>query len=128
MHTDSHVSERRESMWVLTISPGIWAAHFMLCYVAAAIWCAKAPTPLAALGTIRTLVVLLTALALGGIALTGWIGYRAHSYGSASLPHDDDTPEDRHRFLGYATVLLSGLSAVAVVYAALVIVFVRTCE
>jgi len=47
--------------------------------------------------------------------------------GSATLPHDDDTPEDRHRFLGFATLLLSALSAVAVLYAGLVAVFIRSC-
>ena len=39
------------------------------------------------------------------------------SHGNATLPHDDDTPEDRHRFLGFAALLLSALSAVAVIYA-----------
>jgi hypothetical protein len=56
------------------------------------------------------------------------MGYRAHSYGAADAPHDDDTPEGRHRFMGFATLLLSGLSAVAVLYAALVPVFVETCQ
>jgi hypothetical protein len=69
-----------------------------------------------------------TAAALLVIGIVGWIGYRRHSYGSADLPHDDDTPEDRHRFLGYSTLLLSGLSAVATLYAALVAVFIGSCH
>jgi len=125
---DTRVAEHRESIWMLTVSPTIWAAHFMLCYVTAAVWCAKAATALAPLGAIRTAVAVYTALALGGILITGWIGYRAHSYGAAQAPHDDDTPEDRHRFMGFATLLLSGLSAVAVIYAALVAVFIETCQ
>jgi hypothetical protein len=125
---DTRVAERHESIWVLTVSPTIWALHFGLCYITAAVWCAKAQTALAPLGAIRTAVVVYTILALGGILLTGWIGYRAHSYGAGSAPHDDDTPEDRHRFMGFATLLLSGLSAVAVIYAALVVVFVETCQ
>lgn len=124
----SRVAEHRESIWMLTISPGIWAAHFLLCYVAAAVWCAKVPTALAPLGTIRTLVFVFTVIALAGIGVVGWIGYRAHSYGSSETPHDDDTPEDRHRFMGFATLLLSGLSAVAVIYAALVVLFIETCQ
>jgi len=44
------------------------------------------------------------------------------------VPHDADTPEDRHRFLGFATLLLSGLSAVAVIYTALVVVVFRSCH
>ena len=37
--------ESRESFWRLTSAPAIWAPHFMLCYVTAAIWCAKAAGP-----------------------------------------------------------------------------------
>lgn len=125
---DTHVAERHESIWMLTVSPAIWALHFGLCYITAAIWCAKASSPLSPLGGIRTTIVLYTIVALGGILFTGWIGYRAHRYDGAPAPHDDDTPEDRHRFMGFATLLLSGLSAVAVIYAALVAVFVETCQ
>jgi hypothetical protein len=125
---DSRLEEHRESLWMLVVSPTIWAMHFGLCYITAAIWCAKVPSALASLGGVRTAVVVFTILALGGISFTGWTGYRAHSYGNGSLPHDDDTPEDRHRFMGYATLLLSGLSGVAVIFAALVVVFVETCQ
>ena len=126
--TDHPAAEHRESLWMLTVSPTIWAVHFGMCYITAAVWCAKVPDVVAPLGGVRTAVVAFTVLALAGIGITGWIGYRAHSYGAANLPHDDDTPEDRHRFMGYATLLLSGLSAVAVIYAALVAVFVETCQ
>lgn len=125
---DNVVSERHASIWMLTVSPTIWAAHFGVCYVTGAIWCAKAPAAIAPLGGVRTAVFVVTLLALAGIAVTGWWGYRAHSYRDARGPHDDDTPEDRHRFMGFATLLLSGLSALAVIYASLVVVFVRTCE
>jgi hypothetical protein len=67
-------------------------------------------------------------VALAGIGFIGWQGYRRHTHGTANLPHDFDTPEDRHRFLGYATLLLSGLSAVGVVYAALAAVFMESCH
>ena len=123
-----HLAEHRESMWMLAVSPTIWAAHFGLCYITGAIWCAKVPSVLAPLGGVRTAIVIFTVIALGGIVVTGWIGHRAHRYGVGSPPHDDDTPEDRHRFMGYATLLLSGLSGLAVVYAALVAVFIETCQ
>lgn len=125
---DARVAEGRENIWMLFVAPGIWAVHFMLCYVTAAVWCAKAPSALEPLGAIRTTVFVYTVLALGAIAVVGWMGYRAHTYGSAPLPHDEDTPEDRHRFMGFATLLLAGLSGLAVVYAALVAVFVETCQ
>jgi hypothetical protein len=124
----SGVAERHESLWLLTLSPAMWAAHLLLCYVTAAIWCAKQPSALAPLGGVRTAVVAYTVAALAGIAIVGWIGYRAHRHGDDPPPHDADTPEDRHRFMGFATLLLSGLSAVAVVYAALVALFFETCQ
>jgi len=125
---DNVVAERQASIWMLTVSPAIWAVHFGVCYVTGAIWCAKAPAAIAPLGGVRTAVFVVTLLGLAGIAVTGWWGYRAHRFREAEAPHDDDTPEDRHRFMGFATLLLSGLSALAVIYAALVVVFVRTCE
>jgi hypothetical protein len=120
-------AEKNQSLWLLTASPVIWAMHFLLCYATAAIWCAKVAGLGGPLGTARIAIAMYTVLALGAIGVIGWIGYRKHSFGHATLPHDDDTPEDRHRFLGFATLLLSGLSAVAVIYAALIIFFVRSC-
>jgi hypothetical protein len=120
-------AEKNQSLWLLTASPVIWAVHFLLCYATAAIWCAKVAGLGGPLGTARIAIAMYTVLALGAIGVIGWIGYRKHSFGHATLPHDDDTPEDRHRFLGFATLLLSGLSAVAVIYAGLIIFFVRSC-
>jgi hypothetical protein len=124
----THLPEQNESLWLLTISPVIWAAHFLLCYATAAVWCAKVAGPGGSLATIRMAIFFYTLAALVAIGIVGWIGYRRHSLGRATLPHDDDTPEDRHRFLGFATLLLSALSAVAVIYAGLVAVFIRSCH
>jgi hypothetical protein len=110
------------------VSPTIWAVHFLLSYVTVSIWCAKFAGQGGSLDSARLAIALYTLLALGGIAITGWFGYRRHEYGSATVPHDFDTPEDRHRFLGFATVLLSALSAVAVIFAALAAVFIKTCQ
>ncbi len=119
-------AEKKQSLWLLTASPVLWAVHFLLSYITASIWCAK-KDPNSGFGTVITAIIIYTIIALAGIGIIGWIGYRKHSYGAAALPHDDDTPEDRHRFLGFSTVLLSGLSAVAVIYAALVVLFFRNC-
>ena len=119
--------EQNESLWVLTASPVIWAAHFMLCYVTAAIWCGRLGGP-GAFPNVRVAIAVYTGLALAAIVLTGIAGHRRHTFGAAELPHDDDTPEDRYRFIGFATLLLSGISAIAVVYAALAAVFIETCQ
>jgi len=123
----THLPEEREGLWRMAASPTMWAVHFLLSYVTAAIWCAKVAGPGSSLAAVRTAIVVYTLLALTGIVAMGWAGYRRHRLGGASLPHDDDTPEDRHRFLGFATLLLSALSAVAVVYAATVTIFIDRC-
>lgn len=124
----SQTSEKHQSLWLLTASPTIWAAHFLLSYATAAIWCAKVVGPSGSLATARIAIAVYSVVALIGIGVIGRIGYRRHRYDQAELPHDADTPEDRHRFLGFATVLLSALSAVAVVFAALVVVFFGACH
>ena len=124
------------SLWLLTMAPTIWAAHLLLCYITAAIWCARFVAPGEALGGVRTAIAWYTAVALIGIGTIGWEGFRRHTFPSTGLgaggteatTHDLDTPEDRHRFLGFATLLLSGLSAVAVLYAAIAATFFDTCR
>ena len=124
------------SLWLLTMAPTIWAAHLLLCYITAAIWCARFAAPGGTLGGVRTAIAWYTAVALIGIGTIGWEGFRRHTFPSTGLgaggteatTHDLDTPEDRHRFLGFATLLLSGLSAVAVLYAAIAATFFDTCR
>jgi hypothetical protein len=118
----------RYSLWLLTIAPTIWAAHLLLCYITAAIWCARFVPQGGVLGPIRTAIMWYTAAALAGIAATGWEGFRRHSYGTETTTHDLDSAEDRHRFLGFATLLLAGLSAVGVLYAALAATFFESCR
>lgn len=109
---------------MLVASPTIWAAHFLLSYITAAIWCAKVG---GALDTVRVAIAVYTGAALIGIGIMAAIGLRRHKFGSAAVPHDFDTPEDRHRFLGFATLLLSAVSAVAVAYVAITILFMKSC-
>jgi hypothetical protein len=120
--------EHRESLWLLIVSPTIWAAHFLLSYISAAIWCAKFAPRYGSIEPVRWAIVIYTVVALLGIAWNGRSGLRRHRFESESLPHDFDTPGDRHRFLGFATALLAGLSAVATVFAAFVVLFFDDCR
>lgn len=124
----AELPESRASLWLLTAGPAVWAVHFLLSYVTAAVWCAKAASAAAPLGGARVALAVYTVVALLAITWFGWRGLRQHRWGDATLPHDDDTPGDRHRFLGFATLLLCGLSFVAVVYAALAVVVIGTCR
>ena len=121
------LAEQRESLWLLTLAPGVWLVHFLLCYLSAAIWCAKAG-PGASLTGVRGAIWSYTAIAVATIAAIGWRGWRRQALGHAPAPFDDDTPEDRHRFLGLATVLLAALSAAAVSYTAMVSFFFESCR
>lgn len=117
--------EKRQSLWLLVISPTIWAIHFLLCYLTGAIWIEKVGGRDSQLTPVRIAIAIYTVIALAGIGWTFWSGYRKHRYGTATVPHDFDTSEDRHRFLGFATVLLSGLSAVATIFSAIVAIIVE---
>ena len=120
--------ERRETLWLLAFGPMIWMLYFLLSYITAAIWCAKAMGRSGSLEGARILIGIYTVLALIGVGIVIWRGSRKHRFGKAALPHDFDSPGDRHRFLGFATVLLGGLSAVATVYTAFAIVFIDSCS
>jgi hypothetical protein len=122
-------SLRKEGgLWGLIAAPTVWAAHFLLSYVTAAVWCAKLKPAGGSLAPARLAVAAYTAAALGAIAVVGRRALRRHRSGGGLVPHDDDSAEDRSRFLGHATLLLAGMSAIAVVFAALAAVFVSDCR
>ncbi|HUF61752.1 MAG TPA: hypothetical protein VMN36_06730 [Verrucomicrobiales bacterium] len=122
------LSEKNESLWLMIVSPALWAAHLMLSYITAAVWCAKFAGPDGTLRPVRWAITAYTALALIGIGMNGWSGLCRHRFGSGRLPHDSDTPEDRRRFLGFATLLLSGLSAISVLFGAIVVFYFEDCR
>lgn len=126
--TRDNFPESAENLWMLTLPPGIWAVHFLASYLTAAIWCAKYADSSGALGTARAAIAAYTLLAVVGLGVTGWLGLRRVSFQRDDMPHDDDTPVDRHRFLGFTMLLLSALSAVATLFVAAVTVFVETCD
>lgn len=122
------VAESRQPIWIIPGPLVIWGVHFLLCYFTAALWCGKFAGPLAPLGSARLAIGVYTAIALAAIGVIARIAYRARTFGDARPPFDDDSPQDRHRFVGYASLLIAGLSAIAVVYSALPAAFLETCE
>jgi len=127
MRTEPAVPDRH-SLWLLTIAPTIWAAHLLLSYITAAVWCAKFVPAGGPLGGVQIAILWYTAVALIAIAVIGWEGLRRHGWGTEATTHDLDTADDRRRFLGFATLLLSGLSAVGVIYAAWAARYFETCR
>ncbi|MBO1076710.1 hypothetical protein [Roseomonas marmotae] len=128
----------KADLWTLLMPPTIWALHFLFCYVVAAIHCAKqgginltepsSGLSFAPLGEVRPLVAVGTAVALGLIAISARQAWRHWGFGMDDPPHDAATPEDRQHFLGYATLLLSGLSFISVVFIALPAFLIQDCR
>lgn len=116
-----------ETLWTLFTAPVIWALHFLLCYVTAAVFCAKQVEPEVGIETIRIAIAAGTLVALALIVLSGFLAWRQWGFGLDDPPHDDPTPADRRHFQGFATLLLSGLSFVAVIFDALPVLFIAEC-
>lgn len=127
----STISDRDTSLWWLAAAPAIWAAHFLVSYVTAALWCAKLAGPSGSAGTAQLVIAMYTGGALGALLVVGLRGlrhHRHHRHGDVPPPHDDDSREGRHRFLGLATLLLAGLAAIAIVYEGLAVWLVGSCS
>jgi hypothetical protein len=120
------LAESNASLGILAASPVLWSFHFLACYAFAAAWCGRLGD--GSMSTVRLTMAILTVVALAGIAAVGAVGVSWHRAASGPPPHDADTPEDRRGFMGMATLLLSGLSGVGVIYSALAAVFIGTCE
>lgn len=95
------------SPWTVIGPPAVWAAHFLLSYATAAVWCAKLAGPEARLGPARAAIALYTAAALLALA---FLARRAWARRELD-------------FLAFLVVVLSGLSALAVSFAALPALF-----
>ncbi|MDK1389161.1 hypothetical protein ILFOPFJJ_00430 [Ensifer psoraleae] len=116
-----------ESLWTLFTAPVVWAAHFLICYLGVAIYCAKRDRFPIGFDAIRVGIGVATAFALVAILVSAWLAWRQWGFGAHDPPHDEPTRHDRTLFQGFATLLLSGLSFIAVVFVALPVLFVTEC-
>ncbi|RYE54930.1 MAG: hypothetical protein EOP20_11155 [Hyphomicrobiales bacterium] len=116
-------------LWRVIAAPIIWALHFLFCYVAVAIHCEKAGRD-ASLGDARLWVILATVVALAGI---GWSTFslwrvRARSLTDNDFEFEHNTPEERHRFLSHVALMLCTLSAIAVIYVLIPMLYLSSCR
>lgn len=110
-------------------APVVWALHFLFSYVYAAIYCEKSGRS-AALDqpTIAVVVATIVALALiGWSTLTLW-RVRERSVTDNDFEFEHNTPEERHRFLSHVALMLCVLSAVAVLYVTIPMLYLDTCR
>jgi hypothetical protein len=125
MESHRNTNEESQSLWALVVPPSIWFAYFLCSYAFGALWCGGPAGR--SFAPVRFGLAALSLPVLAVIGLAARDGWRRHSHSGSPPPHDKDTPEDRHQFLGFATLLLALLSAVATVYVALGIVVTRRC-
>ncbi len=117
-----------ETLWTLFTAPVVWAVHFVVCYVVVAIYCEKMLVWHLDFGIVRIALGLFTLVALAMIVLSAYLAWRQWGFGASDAPHSQPTDRDRRRFQGFATLLLSGLSFVAVVYVAIPLIFIAGCQ
>jgi hypothetical protein len=119
---------------LLLTSPLVWALHFFACYLTAAIWCARASAGAGVGGfetgmeVVRAALAVYTLGALVALALVARRGLREHRQVQGDTPQEPDDRTERRRFIGFAAVLVSGLSAVAVTYVGLAAAFFGSCR
>lgn len=108
----------KSSLWMLVVPPTIWALHFLFSYVYAAVHCAKNGSA-EVIVDIRTGIAVATVVALLLVAASGYIAWAQSRIHGDLPPYQDSTDEDRLRFLAVSTLLLAGLSFVAILFTAL---------
>jgi hypothetical protein len=119
--------ERNDSLWWVGAAPAIWGGHFLLSYGTAAVWCAKQGHD-APLASARVAIVVYTGVALAAVLVVALRGVRAYRATRPRPRTGSDTREARHQFLGFTLLSLSGLSALALVYEALAVAFIGSCQ
>lgn len=116
-------------LWRVIAAPVVWALHFLFCYVFGAIYCAKLGRD-ASLDVATWVIVGATVVAL---ALIGFSTHHLWRVRGRSLTDNDfefehNTPEERHRFLSHVALMLCVLSAIAVLYVAIPMLYLTSCR
>jgi hypothetical protein len=114
----------RVTLRTLIVPPTVWAVHFLFCYLWVAVSCAK----LGAFPRFPAAFVVGTGAALAIILASGWSAWVQSRTPGDDPPHDEGTDIDRLRFLATATLLLAGLSFVAVLFTAAPALLLTDCR
>lgn len=116
-------------LWRVVAAPIVWALHFLFCYVYGAVYCAKAGRDASLAGpTVVIVAATLVALALIGLSTHHLWRVRGRSLTDDDFEYEHNTPEERHRFLSHVALMLCVLSAVAVLYVAIPMLYLTSCR
>lgn len=120
--------ETGTGLWRVLAPLTVWAAHFLIVYVGAAVFCAKSGRA-ATLDPVGLFVAAATLAALAAIGAIAWSTAKRWGVSiiDGDLRYDRPAVEERHRFLSHMTLMLSGLSAIAVIYVAIPAIFMKAC-
>jgi uncharacterized iron-regulated membrane protein len=80
------------------------------------------------LGDVRIGVALATVVALAVVIASGFVAWAQSVTEGDPPPHQESTDEDRLRFLAVATLLLSGLSFIAILFSAIPAFVFEDCQ
>ena len=112
------------TLWTLIVPPSVWAVHFLFCYLWVSVSCAK----FGAFPRFPLAFVIGTVLALAIITASGVIAWVQSRTPGDDPPHEQGTDIDRLRFLAMSTLLLAGLSFVAVLFTAAPALMLTDCR
>lgn len=116
-------------LWKVIVAPIVWAVHFLFCYVYAAVYCEKAGRDASLEGpTLVILIATVVALALIALSTAKLWAVRGRSLTDNDFEYEHNTPEERHRFLSHVALMLCLLSAVAVIYVAIPMLYLTSCR
>lgn len=118
----------QDNLWTLIAAPTIWGFHFLFSYFLAAYKCAPNADPFEDIGGTRVAIVMVTLVSLGLIALILRRAQREWREEGGGFRNSKDTPEARERFLEFSTLLLAGLSFVAVIYETMPVLLIGDCR
>lgn len=120
---------RMTVLWLLLLPFAIWGAHFLAAYVVTAVHCAKSSDPAAAIPVVRWIVTGVTLAALAALAATLLYGRGYCRRESSETDGDGALPVvHQTRFLWAVLLMMTALSALAMLYVAAVVFFFGDCR
>jgi hypothetical protein len=115
--------DHAELAW-LAAAPVVWVGYFLSSYAFVGVRCAGDAR---SLGPIAWVLAALTVAALAAITGIGLRACRRYARVPAAVP-DDDSDLARHRFMALATILLSSLAILGILFVASAAAVVGECR